>query len=190
MKQAHVSKLLGFITGTLIAAGGLQAQIVGPPMPPIFPTPPITSTLPLVGVLATDPTALGGTSSGAFTLTLNAVLPTNLPVTLAISGTASYTVDYNLETNGTVLAPIVVSTVIEPTNVVTIPAGFLAVDILVQPLPETVNTGVAEPPTPMVNSALLLTRVIGALIVCVPLRTVTVAVPELESKVKVLPDSV
>jgi len=141
MKQAHVSKLLGFMTGTLIAVGGLQAQIVGPPMPPIFPTPPITSTLPLVGVLATDPTALGGTSSGAFTLTLNAALPTNLPVTLAISGTASYTVDYNLETNGTVLAPIIVSTVIEPTNVVTIPAGFLAVDILVQPLPETVNTG-------------------------------------------------
>ena len=137
MKQAHVSKLFGVIAGTLIAAGGLQAQPIwpgGPITPPIGPiTPPFDppSTLPSVGILATDPTALGGTSSGAFTVILNAATTTNLPVTLALSGTASNSVDYQLVTNGVVL----------PTKGITIPAGFLAVDILVQPMSGTPNTG-------------------------------------------------
>jgi hypothetical protein len=88
-----------------------------------------------VGILATDPTALEGTSSGAFTVILDAAATTNLPVTLALSGTASNGVDYELVTNG-VAMPTNVNT-----NVVIIPAGYLAVDILVQPLPETVNSG-------------------------------------------------
>jgi hypothetical protein len=134
MKQAHVSNLFGLIAGTLIAGGGLQAQTTGPidPTPPIEPPP---STLPWVGILATDPTALQGTSSGAFTLLVNAALPTNLPVTLALSGTSSNGVDYELVTNGVVMPTHT------NTNVVVIPAGFLAVDILVQPISGAPNTG-------------------------------------------------
>jgi hypothetical protein len=93
--------------------------------------PPIDGDLPSVEILATDPIALGGTSSGAFTLIVSTAPTNNLVVDLAASGSASQGVDYQLLTNGVVL----------PTNAVVIPAGFLAVDILVQPLPETVNTG-------------------------------------------------
>ncbi len=137
MKRAHVSKLLGLIAGTLMAGSWVQAQIL-PPTPP--PPDPVTSSsdLTLVGILATDPTALEGTSSGAFTLILNASATTNLPVTLALSGTATNGVDYVLMTNGVALpsTPINVNT-----NVVIIPAGNLAVDILVQPIPDTLNRG-------------------------------------------------
>ncbi len=124
MNKAQMLRLFGVIAGTLIAGSGLRAQT-----PPI--SPPSSGDGPMVGILATDPTALEGTSSGAFTLLLNASTTNNLAVTLAISGTASNSVDYQLMTNGVVLN----------TNVVTIPAGFLAVDILVQPLSDTVNRG-------------------------------------------------
>jgi hypothetical protein len=120
MKKAYVLKLLGPIASTLIAGSALQAQT--PPSPP-------STDLPSVEILATDPTALGGTSSGAFTLIQTESSTTDLAVSLAISGTASNGVDYELLTNGVVLN----------TNVVTLPAGFLAVDILVQPLSKTVN---------------------------------------------------
>jgi hypothetical protein len=131
MKQAHVSKLFGLMAGTLIAGSGLQAQPTWPTPGPVGPPTDPPSTLPSVGILATDPTALGGTSSGAFTVIVPASYTTNLPVSLAISGTASNGVDYQLVTNGVVLA----------TNGITIPAGFLAVDILVQPKSGTANTG-------------------------------------------------
>ena len=130
MKQAHVSKLFGAIAGTLIAGSGLQAQIVNPPLPPVRPIGPPTPT-PSCGILATDPTALEGTSSGAFTLVRYGPATNDLIVSLAISGTASNGVDYELVTNGVVLK----------TNVVTLPEGFLAVDILVQPILDTLNRG-------------------------------------------------
>src|SRR5580704_9731850 len=78
--------------------------------------------LPLVRVLATDPTALEGTSTAAFTLIRSG--PTNdaLSVNLNLTGTASNGVDY-----------VAVKTP------VTIPAGFLAVDVPITPL--VVNTG-------------------------------------------------
>jgi hypothetical protein len=124
MKKPHFLKLFGIVATTLIAGSRLQAQM--PPGPP-----PVSSDLPSVGILATDPTALEGTSSAAFTLLLAQSTTNDLAVNLAISGTASNTVDYELMTNGVVLK----------TNVVTIPKGFLAVDILVQPLSDTVNRG-------------------------------------------------
>ncbi len=131
MKQAYLSKLLGLVATTLLVSSVAQAQFL-----PIGPTPigpPIgpPNGLPGVGVLATDPTALEGTSSGAFTVIVPQAPTNDLNVVLKIGGTGSNTVDYLLYTNGVVL----------PTNVVTIPAGYLAVDILVQPIAETVNTG-------------------------------------------------
>jgi hypothetical protein len=122
MKKTYIFKLFGVIAGTLIAGSRLQAQ--GPPPPP-------SAALPSVEILATDPTALEGTSSAAFTLILTDAATNDLAVNLAISGTASNSVDYELMTNGVVLK----------TNVVTIPAGYLAVDILVQPILDTVNRG-------------------------------------------------
>jgi len=126
MKQAHIGKLFGAIAGTLIAGSGLQAQIV-PPIDPVGPPTP----LPSFGILATDPTALEGTSSGAFTLIRYGPATNDLVVSLAISGTASNGVDYELITNGVPLK----------TNVVILPTGFLAVDILVQPILDTINRG-------------------------------------------------
>jgi Bacterial Ig domain len=77
---------------------------------------------PIVRILATDPTALEGTSTAAFTLIRSG--PTNeaLTVDLTLSGSASNGVDY-----------VAVKTPI------TIPAGFLAVDIPIVPI--VVNTG-------------------------------------------------
>jgi len=103
-----------FITSALPFAGHLRAA---PPAPP-------TSTTPFVEVLATDPTALEGTSSGAFTLVRNGDTDTELTVYLQVLGTASNGVDY--------------ATI---TNVIVIPTNYLAVDILVQPIIDTVNRG-------------------------------------------------
>lgn len=90
------------------------------PEPP--PVPPgagggTTSTLPVVRIVASDPTALAGSSTGAFTLVREDSTNAPLSVTLTVGGTAQSGVDY---------------TAIPST--VTIPAGFLAVDLIVQPL--------------------------------------------------------
>jgi len=91
---------------TLVFAAGLQAQ---------------TPTLVL---RATDPTALEGTTTGAFTLIRHGDTNSALTVNVDISGTASNGVDY------ATLA-----------NVLTIPAGFYAIDIPVQPILDTVTRG-------------------------------------------------
>jgi hypothetical protein len=82
------------------------------------------AALPDVVLLATDPTALEGTSAGAFTLIRHGGTNTSLTVNLGISGTASNGVDY---------------TTIPGT--VTLPAGAYAVDIAVTPLIDLVNRG-------------------------------------------------
>ena len=128
--------MFGVIAGALVAGSGVRAQT--PPTPP--PTPPISDG-PSVIILATDPTALGGTSSGAFTVILNATNSTDLPVTVAISGSASNTFDYIMLTNGVALPTNLVNGSAQTTNVIVIPAGYLAVDILVQPLPDKINSG-------------------------------------------------
>ena len=97
-------KHLGCLSAALVLGSSLNAQ-----------TPP-TPDLPGVGILATDPTALAGTSSGAFTLVRSGPATADLAVNLDISGTA---------VNGTDYTTI--------PNVATIPAGFLAIDIPVQP---------------------------------------------------------
>lgn len=98
-------KTLGLLAFSLALNAGLHAQTVR--------------------IIASDPVALEGTSTAAFTL-IRDVNDTNsdLAVNLDISGTASNGVDY-----ATIASPI------------TIPAGFLAVDVLVQPIVDTVNRG-------------------------------------------------
>ncbi len=80
------------------------------------------TNLPFVDIRATDPYALEGTSTGSFTLVRHGDTNAALSVTLLFSGTASNGVDYQT-VPGTV----------------TIPAGFLAVDIPITPI--VVNTG-------------------------------------------------
>src|ERR1700712_2418737 len=72
---------------------------------------------PRVSIRATDPTALEGTTSGAFPLIRHGNTNGAGSVGVAFSGTASNGVDY---------API--------SSVITIPAGELAVDIPVLPI--------------------------------------------------------
>lgn len=74
-------------------------------------------SLPRVKVVATDPVALEGASSGAFTVGLHLSISSNLTVNYVLSGTASNGVDYVLLANH-----------------ITIPAGILASNITVQPL--------------------------------------------------------
>jgi hypothetical protein len=106
MKQ-QLLKNLGVVACTLAMAASVRA-----------------AALPNVVVLATDPTALEGTSAGSFTLIRSGDTNSSLTVNLGISGTASNGVDY---------AAI--------PNTVTLPAGALAVDIPVTPLIDLVNRG-------------------------------------------------
>ena len=86
--------------------------------------PNFDTNLPTVSILATDPTALEGTSTGAFTLLRFG--PTNVAVSvdLAITGTASNGVDY-----ATISTPVIIS------------AGTLAVDLPVTTIVDTNTRG-------------------------------------------------
>src|SRR5580704_16920349 len=78
-----------------------------------------------VKIIASDPVALEGTSTASFTLIRpDGDTNSDLAVNLDFSGTASNGVDY-----ATISSPV------------TIPAGYLAVDVLVQPIIDTVNRG-------------------------------------------------
>jgi len=85
---------------------------------------PAPAETPLVEILATDPTALEGTSSGAFTVLRSAASATDLVVSYAVGGTASNGVDYVLIKDQ-----------------VTIPAKYMAVDVLIQPIADSINRG-------------------------------------------------
>jgi len=111
MNMQKYWKAIGLIAVTLALGRGAQAQITD-------------TNLPVVAIFAPDPTALEGTSSGAFTLIRYGATSNALTVDLTISGTASNGVDYT-----------------EISNVVVIPAGFLAVDIPVNPIVDNVNRG-------------------------------------------------
>jgi hypothetical protein len=81
---------------------------------------------PLVVVVAPDPVALEGTSSGAFTLIRYGPTTEDLAVNILLSGTASNGVDY-----------------VTISNVITIPAGALATDVEVDPIATTTATSTA-----------------------------------------------
>ena len=109
MKHPHSNwKSFGLLAGILMLAAGLQAQ----------------DTSTVVRLIATDPTALEGTTTGAFTLVRNGDTNSDLTVDVDISGTASNGVDY-----------------VQIGNALTIPAGYLAIDVPVQPIPDTTNRG-------------------------------------------------
>jgi len=97
----------------LLACSPVCAQDPGPSANP-----------PLVVVVAPDPIALEGTSSGAFTLIRYGSTTDDLAINVELSGTASNGVDY-----------------VTISNVITIPAGALATDVKVDPLVNTVNRG-------------------------------------------------
>lgn len=115
MKVSTLVKLPTFaaVACLFASAENLKAQIN--PVPSPIALPPVT-------IVATDPTALEGTSTAAFTLIRNGPTNAALSVDLTLSGTASNGADYV-----TVASPVV------------IPAGFLAVDIPITPI--VVNTG-------------------------------------------------
>ena len=120
-------KILTLMASALVLAAGAQAQISAgnPPTNPNPPsTPPVASLLQTVTIVATDPTALEGTSSGSFTLISDSASTNDLTVNLIISGTASNGVDY------TTLADTVI-----------IPAGCLAVDLPIDPIVDTITRG-------------------------------------------------
>src|SRR5437763_13419345 len=100
---AHHSRFLVPLAALILTCLPLTAQIVSNP--------------PEVMVVAPDPTAFVGTSSGAFTLIRSG--PTNdaLQVAVRLSGSASNGVDY---------ASIA--------DLISIPAGALATDVKVDPL--------------------------------------------------------
>ena len=84
--------------------------------------PPPTAGLPNVRVIAVDPTAVEGTSTGLFTFVRDGAATNDLALQVTYSGSATNGVDYAFLT-----------------NVVTIPAGQRAVDLLVQPVSELPN---------------------------------------------------
>jgi hypothetical protein len=101
------SKSMLLVTGALLTLA--QAQAAGPNPPP--------ARLPNVTVRASDPVAVAGQSTAAFTIHRSGQETAELAVTYAISGTASNGVDYALIPDSA-----------------TIPAGSASVDILIQPI--------------------------------------------------------
>ncbi len=117
--NSYLAGYLGVVAAVSLLSGTpALARPDAPPVPPGAgdPTPP-ASTLPSVRIVASDPTALSASTLGAFTLIREDSTNAPLSVSLTIAGSAQPGVDY------TAL----------PTTVV-IPAGFLAVDLIVQPL--------------------------------------------------------
>lgn len=89
-------------------------------MPPVTPD----TNGPLVEVLATDPTALRGASSAAFTFVRDRGAEADLLVQFSIAGTAVNGVDYK-EIKAELL----------------IPTGFLAADLVIEPIADSPNHG-------------------------------------------------
>ena len=91
LKQIFNWKTLGLMASTLAFGARLYAE-QGPATGTPEPNFPILNSdgsgLPMVNLLATDPTALEGTSSGSFTLLLYGASTADLNVNLIISGTA------------------------------------------------------------------------------------------------------
>src|SRR4051794_35537118 len=96
------------IAGLMLAGSSVRAQNSTSP--------------PLVVVVAPDPIAFAGTSSGAFTLVRYGATNDALSVNVLLSGSASNGVDY-------VTIP----------NVISIPAGELATDVKVDPIVNAAN---------------------------------------------------
>lgn len=109
--KSYLPKLLLPLSSLLLAWAPLHAQNSG-------------TGGTVVQVVAPDPTALAGTSSGAFTLIRYGPTNADLAVNVTLSGSASNGVDY-----------------VQIPDTITIPAGSLATDVLVNPIVDTGNPG-------------------------------------------------
>lgn len=116
MKLALLIHPTARLLSCVVLAAFTTALIEAAHSPPASP--------PLVEVRATDPVALEGASSGAFTLIRSGGTSAPLSVNYTLSGTASNGVDY-----------------VQLATSAIIPAGFAAADIVVTPLVNPVNTG-------------------------------------------------
>jgi hypothetical protein len=99
---------LGFLACALVLGTGLRVQ----------------AAANTVSLFASDPVALEGTSTGAFTLIRTGDTNDALTVTVAISGTASNGIDYSTISSNLV-----------------IPVGFYSLDVTVQPILDTARRG-------------------------------------------------
>jgi hypothetical protein len=111
--RTHRLKFLTLLTALPLASSLSMAQDSGGSNGP-----------PLVVVVAPDPVALEGTSSGAFTLIRYGPTDADLAIDVRLSGSASNGVDY--------------ATI---DDVITIPKGSQATDIKVDPIADTANLG-------------------------------------------------
>jgi hypothetical protein len=109
--KSYLPKLILPISSLLLAWAPLYAQNSG-------------SGGTVVQVVAPDPTALAGTSSGAFTLIRYGPTNADLAVSVTLSGSASNGVDY-----------------VQIPDTITIPAGSLAADVPVNPIVDMANPG-------------------------------------------------
>jgi hypothetical protein len=91
---------------------------------PLFADLPVPTSGPRLEIRATDPTALVGASSAAFTIIRASATNGVLVVGYDIRGSASNGVDY-----------------VKITDSVTIPDGFFATDVVIQPLVDLNNRG-------------------------------------------------
>jgi len=122
--------IVWFMTGAL-PAGLLSlccflmaaSHAAAPPSAPMGPAP--------VSVLATDPIALVGSSTAAFTFVRSGPTTADLVVTFSYAGTAVYGTDFDDNPKS----------LVDGTNQVTIPAGFEAVDLVIVPKLDTANRG-------------------------------------------------
>jgi hypothetical protein len=97
-------------------------------------TPPTPVSSGTVTVVATDPTALVGASTGAFTFIRTGPTNADLQVPFVYSGTAVLGTDFNDATSTPPATP-------PGPRSVTIPKGLYAVDLIIQPLLNPANRG-------------------------------------------------
>jgi hypothetical protein len=118
-KTAPILVMAGFLAMTALARAdgdpSDSSSIAGAPPAP---------DLPRVEVLATDPFALRGASTGAFTLIRDGAVDAELVVWYTLTGSAENGVDY-----------------IKLEDHLSIPAGFLATDLVIQPIATSPNAG-------------------------------------------------
>jgi hypothetical protein len=131
-----------YIRGPLMLASGILC------IQTLFADLPVSASAPQLEIRATDPIALIGASSAAFTVIRNTPTNEDLVVKFDIGGTASNGVNY-----------------VKIANSVTIPAGYLASDILIEPLVQLNNRG---------NKSVVLTLTTNELYNLVQHKTATV----------------
>jgi Bacterial Ig domain len=120
LKTNHRTCRFGLNLIELLAAISMGAAVIADTVP----MPPVPTDLPSVDLLATDPTALLGTSTASFTLLRSGEPAADLLVSISIAGSASNGVDY-----------------VKIPDLIKIPKDALAVDIPIQPIEDMVRRG-------------------------------------------------